>query len=188
LATADKPESQEICFVPAGDYRDLLVRRLPTEHPALSSGNLVTLDGKVVGRHEGFAGFTVGQRKGLGGGFVEPYFVLEIRPDTREVVVGPIEELCSIGMRVGEVNWLTRETPRSGEVVSVQIRHRARAVAARIVEVGEGLEVRFLEAQRAVTPGQSAAVFRDERLLGGGRIAHALRQGDAEFSQVAQHA
>jgi tRNA-specific 2-thiouridylase len=171
LVTADKPESQEICFVPAGDYRDLLSQRLPSVHPALTPGNLVTSAGEVVGTHDGYAGFTVGQRKGLGGGFSAPYFVLELRPDTREVVVGLREELDSAGMLVEELNWFSGMQPGVGEEISVQIRHRARGVPAVVVESVDGFEIRFLEPQRAVTPGQSAAVFRGERLLGGGRIA-----------------
>jgi tRNA-specific 2-thiouridylase len=174
LVTAEKPESQEICFVPAGNYRDLLDRRLPPRHPALQPGDLVTSSGEVVGRHEGYAGYTVGQRKGLGGGFVEPFFVLEIRPETREVVVGPREELYSRGMGVEELNWLTQEMPVPGEEIEVQIRHRARAVPGVVAESAAGLEVHFRDPQRAVTPGQSAAIFRGERLLGGGRIARAL--------------
>ena len=177
LRTAEKPESQEICFVPAGDYRDLLSRRLPTEHPALLPGDLVTSSGEVVGRHDGYAGYTVGQRKGLGGGFAEPHFVLEVRPETREVVVGPREELYSSGMWVEDLNWLTRRSPVRGEEVGVQIRHRAPAVAGVIAETAAGLEIHFREPQRAVTPGQSAAVFRGARLLGGGRIARAVLPG-----------
>jgi tRNA-uridine 2-sulfurtransferase len=174
LVTADKPESQEICFVPFGDYRQVLEKRLAPRHPALEPGKLVTRGGEVVGEHSGYAGFTVGQRKGLGGGFAEPRFVLEIRPESREVVVGARDELFSEGMEVEDVNWLTGEAPVPGDEVQVQIRHRAPGVAARI-EDGEGrLTLRFTEPQRAVTPGQSAAVFRGERLLGGGRISRAL--------------
>jgi tRNA-specific 2-thiouridylase len=88
LATADKPESQEICFVPDGNYRHFLERRLPQLHPSLQPGKIVRSDGTPVGEHSGYAGFTVGQRKGLGGGFDQPHFVIEIRPETREVVVG----------------------------------------------------------------------------------------------------
>jgi len=184
LATAEKPESQEICFVPAGDYRALLKRRLPVRHPALEPGRIVTSDGTPVGEHEGYAGFTVGQRKGLGGGFPEPHFVLEIRPSTREVVVGPLDELVAIGMHVEEMNWHA-EPPAPGEVVHVQVRHRAPAVPATPAGVvsesgldpglesisGSGAEFRFLESQRAVTPGQSAVLFHGDRVLGGGRIS-----------------
>jgi tRNA-specific 2-thiouridylase len=176
LATADKPESQEICFVPTGDYRGFLERKLPTLHAALRPGPLVTSSGRVVGEHSGYAGFTVGQRKGLGGGFEEPHFVLEVRPGTREVVVGPREELHAEGLTVGEVSWLTDSPPSVGARVAVQIRHRAPGASATITELGPELAMRFDAPQVAVTPGQSAAVFLGDRLLGGGRIVRALRR------------
>ncbi len=169
LATAEKPESQEICFVPTGDYRDLLRKELGPVHPALEPGSIVDRDGNVLGEHPGYAGFTVGQRKGLGGGFAEPLFVLEIRPETREVVVGRREELYSDAVDVGEVHWLT-DPPRPGDRVRVQLRYRAPDVPARIVRTDGSLALELLEPQRAVTPGQSAVVFEGERVLGGGRI------------------
>ena len=183
LVTAEKPESQEICFVPTGDYRDLLRRRLPARHAALEPGHVVSEDGAVLGEHDGFAGFTVGQRKGLGGGFREPLYVLEIRPETREVVVGPAGALASAGVEVDRLNWLA-DPPQPGEQVHVQVRHRAAAVAATVVEsdashdalsARAALRLAFVAPQRAVTPGQSAVVFSGERVLGGGRIAAALR-------------
>lgn len=177
LETAEKPESQEICFVPAGDYRELLRRRLPARHPALEPGPIVTRAGEVLGEHGGYAGFTVGQRRGLGGGFPESLYVLEVRPRHREVVVGTKDELFSTRMEVEGANWLTASLPGEGEAVEVQIRHRAPAVVAWIESVDEPrgiLRLRFRDPQRAVTPGQSAAVFRGERLLGGGRITRAI--------------
>jgi tRNA-specific 2-thiouridylase len=104
-------------------------------------------------------------------------FVLEIRPESREVVVGTRDELFSTGMQVTGVSWLTMSPPEVGDVVRVQIRHRALDVAATIIDAGLGdssLELHFAEPQRAVTPGQSAAIFLGDRLLGGGRIARAL--------------
>jgi tRNA-specific 2-thiouridylase len=172
LVTAEKPESQEICFVPTGDYRDLLQKRLGAVHPALEPGPLVDRSGTVLGRHDGYAGFTVGQRKGLGGGFAEPVFVLEIRPDTREVVVGPREDLFSDTVDVAELNWLGTP-PSPGDVVAVQLRYRAREVAATVVECGDALSLELGEEVAAVTPGQSAVVFEGARVLGGGRIVRA---------------
>ncbi len=174
LATAEKPESQEICFVPTGNYRDLLQKRLPGVHPALEPGPIVRRDGTVIGEHGGYAGFTVGQRKGLPGGFAEPIFVLEVRPGSREVVVGTRDELDVPAMEVAEVNW-HGDAPEPGAELSVQIRYRAPDVPA-VVEAREGdrLTLRFVEPQRAVTPGQSAVIFDGERVLGGGRIRRAL--------------
>ncbi len=174
LITAEKPESQEICFVPTGNYRDLLEKRLPGRHPALEPGSIVRTNGEVIGEHPGYAGFTVGQRKGLPGGFAEPIFVIEIRAATREVVVGTREELDVTGMEVAEVNW-HGPAPTLGAAVGVQIRHQAQAVAATITAIqGDRIELEFAEAQRAVTPGQSAVIFADQVVLGGGRIQRAL--------------
>jgi len=169
LATADKPESQEICFVPTGDYRDLLQKKLGSVHPALEPGKLVDRDGQVLGEHGGYAGFTVGQRRGLGGGFPEPMYVLEIRPGRREVVVGTHDELYSEFVEISELNWLT-DAPEPGAELRVQLRYRARDVEARVVEATDTLTLELREPQRAVTPGQSAVVFDGARVLGGGRI------------------
>ena len=171
LSTAEKPESQEICFVPTGNYVDVLEERLPGDHPALAGGRVVTPSGEVVGEHDGYARFTVGQRKGLGGGHGRKLYVLGSRPATREVVVGSWDELHREQMSVAEMNWLS-VPPRAGERVSVQIRHRAPAAEAEVVRVAAGdVVVRFSEPQRAAAPGQSAVVFAGDRVLGGGRIA-----------------
>jgi tRNA-specific 2-thiouridylase len=179
LVTADKPESQEICFVPSGDYRDLLRRRLETVHPALEPGHLVLADGTVVGEHEGFAGFTVGQRKRIGGGFAEPMFVLEIRPDGREVVIGPREQLFRDRVVIEELNWLG-PAPGPGRKVRAQLRYRAPAAVGEVRLLASGrsdgpdrLEVVLDEPQAAITPGQSAVLFDGDVVLGGGRIASA---------------
>jgi tRNA-specific 2-thiouridylase len=171
LVTADKPESQEICFVPTGDYRDLLQKRLGT-HPALEPGEIVRRDGEVVGRHDGYAGFTVGQRRRLGGGFPEPLFVLEILPQSRRVVVGTREELFQDEVVIAELNWLG-EPPAPGEAVDVQLRYRALPVRATVGESGGTLGLALAEPTRAITPGQSAVVFEGDRLRGGGRIVRA---------------
>ena len=178
LATAAKPESQEICFVPTGDYRDLLRRRLGERHDALRPGNLVDTRGRVVGRHQGYASFTVGQRRGLGGGFDRRVYVVEIRPGTREVVVGAREALECRELRVGELNWLTARPPSDGTVVRAQLRYRAPAVPGRVQHAGNGLELELEEPVLAVTPGQSAVFFDGTgRILGGGRIATAAMAG-----------
>jgi tRNA-specific 2-thiouridylase len=174
LVTADKPESQEICFVPTGDYRDLLRKRLDVGHDAFRPGSIVDTRGRVVGSHDGYAGFTVGQRRGLPGGFSEAMFVLEIRPGTREVVVGPREALFKDSVRLGDLNWLAAP-PEEGDEVLLQLRHRAPAVAATVARVeeeaeGEAWLFHLLRPQPAVTPGQSGVVFEGERMLGGGRI------------------
>jgi tRNA-uridine 2-sulfurtransferase len=171
LATAEKPESQEICFVPTGNYVDVLEERLGADHAALSPGSLVTAAGERVGEHDGYARYTVGQRKGLGGGFGQRLYVLGTRPATREVVVGPREELHRKEMEVGEMNWLA-SLPAEDELVQVQIRHRAPAADARVLSRDDlWVKLLFRQPQRAVAPGQSAVLFSDDVVLGGGRIA-----------------
>ena len=174
LGTADKPESQEICFVPTDDYTDFLADRLGDGHPALSPGPLVTASGERLGEHEGYARYTVGQRKGLGGGFAERLYVIETRPRTNEVVVGGEDALSRDSLVLGDLNWLA-EPPAVGERVAVRLRHRAPLVPADVATdlAGDGqdrLELRLVEPQRAVTPGQSGAVYRNDLLVGGGRI------------------
>ncbi len=169
LVTAEKPESQEICFVPTGDYRDLLRARLGRVHPALEPGTLVRRSGEVVGEHSGYAGFTVGQRRGLGGGFSEPMFVLGIRPEAREVVIGTREELLHDEVVVSGLNWLG-EPAAVGARVQAQLRHRAHPVDALVQEAATELVLRLAEPRAAITPGQSAVLFDGERVIGGGRI------------------
>jgi tRNA-specific 2-thiouridylase len=169
LATADKPESQEICFVPTGDYASFLEKRLGADHPSLAAGNLVTVDGEVVGRHTGYARYTVGQRKGLGGGRGRALYVLGVRAASGEVVVGEREALASTEVVLDNLNWLS--VPPTGAMVGLQIRHRALRVAGTITDLRAGrCVVRLNDAVTAATPGQSGVVYDGDRLLGGGTI------------------
>ncbi|HEX6750058.1 MAG TPA: tRNA 2-thiouridine(34) synthase MnmA [Longimicrobium sp.] len=171
LVTADKPESMEICFVPDGNYPRFLEKRLGREHAALSAGALVTTRGEVVGEHDGYARYTVGQRRGLGGGRSLPLYVLGTRPERREVVVGTMDELHRPEVTIGELSWLAAP-PAVGDAVQVQIRHRAPSVDAIVTSIdGDSITLRFAKPQRAVSPGQSAVMFGGEVVLGGGRIA-----------------
>ncbi len=172
LLTADKPESVEICFVPDDDYVAVLERHLPAGAAALARGAIVTTDGAVVGEHQGFARYTIGQRKGLPGGFREPMYVVAIRPDDRTVVVGTEAELEGSRIRLEEVNWLA-EPLEPGQGCEVQIRHRARGVPARVADSAPGtVSLEGRSTLRAITPGQSGALYSAEgRLLGGGVIS-----------------
>jgi tRNA-uridine 2-sulfurtransferase len=170
LATAEKPESQEICFVPTGDYAGFLSQRLGSDHAALQPGPLVTRSGEAVGEHEGYARYTVGQRKGLGGGHGRALFVLGVHPESNEVVVGSHDELFRADVELGDLNWL-RSPPQPGEVVQAQLRHRAQAADAVVEAISpDRVTLRLAEPQRAVTPGQSGVLYRGDELVGGGRI------------------
>ncbi len=169
LVTADKPESQEICFVPTGDYAEFLGQRIGAEHTALTPGKLVTSSGEVIGEHAGYARYTVGQRKGLGGGRGRALYVLGVVPATNEVVVGDEDELHRRDVAIGDLNWLDTP-PQPGEELHVQVRHRARAVPGTVISTGEVIELELHEPQRAITPGQSGVLYRGDVVVGGGRI------------------
>ncbi len=144
----------------------------PPDAPALAPGPLVTTAGEVIGQHRGFARYTIGQRKGLPGGSAGPRFVVAIRPERREVVVGSADELAGHGVTLEETNWLAPPL-QVGARCEVQIRHRSRGVPATVVERSANRVCLALEsAARAITPGQSGVLYDDEgRVLGGGVIA-----------------
>jgi tRNA-specific 2-thiouridylase len=171
LVTADKPESVEICFVPDDDYVGVLERHLPADAPALAPGPLVTTAGEVVGEHAGYARYTIGQRRGLPGGAAEPRFVVAIRPERREVVIGSSAELEGRRITLAEVNWLA-DPLAPGDECRVQVRHRSPGAAATVVgSVADRIELTLSSPVRAITPGQSGVLYAaDDRVLGGGVI------------------
>jgi tRNA-specific 2-thiouridylase len=170
---ADKVESQDICFVPDGDHAKIIARHLGADAPALSRGPVLTADGREVGVHEGFARFTIGQRRGLPGGFAEPMYVVEIRPADRAVVIGPREALLGRGVVARGMNWLV-DAPAVGARVEVQVRHRGRPAAAELVRLDGGeVELALDEPVAAITPGQSLVLYHGNQLLGGGFIERA---------------
>src|SRR5438132_1696758 len=163
LALAEKPDSQEICFVPGGDYKKFLDAYLAEQGESLpdTAGELVTTDGRVIGEHSGIQGFTVGQRKGLGVATGSPLYVLQIKGDQRQVVVGEQENLYSRTLLTRRVNLISINDLAEPMRVSVKIRHRHEPGAAVIEMSGtDEILVTFDQPQRAVTPGQ-AAVFYD---------------------------
>jgi tRNA-specific 2-thiouridylase len=178
---ADKPDSQEICFVPGGDYKAFLDAYMEEQGERLPdlSGELVTEDGEVLGRHEGIHNFTIGQRKGLGavsgastgGPLRAPLYVVEIRGDSREVVVGGAEALLSKTLRARGMNWISIARLDGPMRVEAKIRHRHAAAAATVEPVGEDeVLVTFDEAQRSVTPGQAVVMYSGDKVVGGGWI------------------
>jgi tRNA-specific 2-thiouridylase len=163
LSVALKPDSQDICFVPNGDYAGL-VRKLRPE--AEAPGDIVDLDGRVLGRHRGLVGYTVGQRRGLEiGGNPEPLYVVRLDPLSRQVVVGPRRALAVASARLSEVNWLggaaTPDLP-----LTVKVRSMARPAPARF----DGERVTFDTPEYGVSPGQAAVFYAGERVMGGGWI------------------
>ena len=173
LITAEKVESQDICFVPDGDHAKVIAAKLGADAAPLRRGQVVLSDGTVVGEHAGYARFTVGQRRGLPGGFREPMFVTEIRAATREVVIGPREELLGRGVVAREINWLG-DAPTVGDHVAVQVRHHAPPSPAEIVRLeGDEVELALDHPVAAIAPGQSLVMYDGDRVVGGGVIERA---------------
>lgn len=178
LLTADKPDSQDICFVPHGDYAKVVKEVRPE---AGKPGNIVHLDGRVVGTHDGIIHYTIGQRKGLGiGGGVtennEPLFVLELKPETGEVIVGPKEALARDMMHVTGCNWLLGALPPEGKPVTVKFRSSMQPIAATLKPANDGAYIHLADAQYGISPGQAAVCYDGDKLLGGGWITRTARQ------------
>jgi tRNA-uridine 2-sulfurtransferase len=174
LALAEKPDSQEICFVPGGDYKRFLDAYLAERGDALpdTAGELVTSSGEVIGEHGGIQNFTVGQRKGLGVATGSPLYVIEIKGDARQVVVGSGEELYSRTLRARRVNLISVEDLQEPMRVGVKIRHRHEPAAAILEKSGaDELLVTFDQPQRAITPGQAAVFYDGDTVVGGGWIS-----------------
>ncbi len=172
LSTAAKPESQEICFVPDGDYAAFVKRRAPEED---RSGPIVDAGGRVLGRHDGVHRFTVGQRKGLGVTSRRPLYVLAVESERRTVVVGAPEELDQKALVAREIRWLSIPTPEGRLRAEVRIRYRASDAQASIEPLPGGrVRVDFDSPQRAITPGQAAVFYDGDVCLGGGWIEAAL--------------
>ena len=176
LALAEKPDSQEICFVPGGDYKLFIDAYLAEHGDSLpdTSGNIVTRDGEVLGHHEGIHNFTVGQRKGLGVATGSPLYVIKINGEKGQVTVGGGDDLLSRTLIAHKMNWIAIDELQEPIRVHAKIRHRHEPAPA-IVENAENGEVRvtFDEPQRAITPGQAVVFYDGDLVVGGGWIAEA---------------
>lgn len=170
LVTAAKPESQDVCFLPDHDHARLVAER----HPELDgAGEIVDEYGTVVGRHDGYWRYTVGQRRGLGVAVGFPVYVLRVEPDTGRVVVGPEDRLQEHALLATGLNWYRKPGP--DEVVLARIRHRGALTPATVKDADEGAAVvRFRAPARAVVPGQAVVLYQGEEVLGGGWIRRAV--------------
>lgn len=168
LSVADKPDSQDICFVPSGDYAGVIEKLRPG---ALEPGDIVDMDGNVLGRHEGIIGYTVGQRKGLGIGGGDALYVVRLDAGKKQIVVGPKEALTKTSFTIRDTNWLD---DTMGKEVTVKLRSMHKGVRATIEPLGnKQARVTLLAPEGAVSPGQACVAYAGERLLGGGWITAA---------------
>jgi tRNA-specific 2-thiouridylase len=187
LPVADKPDSQDICFVPQGSYAGVVEKLRPG---AAKPGDIVQADGRVLGRHEGLIHFTVGQRRGLAVATGERLYVVKLEPERNRVIVGSKEALGCVWAELREVNWLGH-TPPPADGVDLQVKHRARepAVAARLLPDEHGCaRIAFAEPQAGVAPGQACVFYDGTRMLGGGWIERAPLAVEEPSSQSLERA
>ena len=168
LPVANKPDSQEICFVPDNDYAKFITEYTNKELP---EGNFVTLDGKIVGRHKGITHYTVGQRKGLNLALGYPVFVVEIRPETNEVVIGTGEDVFSLKLYANHLNFMSIADLEGDMRVDAKIRYSHKGSPCIIRKIDDDVvECVFEEPQRAITPGQAVVFYDGDYVVGGGTI------------------
>lgn len=165
-----KAESYEICFVPDNDYRGFLKRRVPGLEEQLKGGHFVNASGDILGSHEGYPFYTIGQRKGLGGGFKTPMFVTEIRPETNTVVLGEVDDLIRNGMKVGQLNLMKYGHITEGQEAVTQVRYNDPGTMSSLKMDGGSVYVDFYAHVRGIAPGQSAVFYENDDVIGGGII------------------
>jgi tRNA-specific 2-thiouridylase len=174
LPVADRPDSQDLCFLAGDDYRDFLKRQAPD---VFRPGAIVTTEGRRVGTHEGLAAYTIGQRKGLGLSAAEPLYVVDLDERSNRVVVGPRETLGRSALATERAHWINPPAPEEPIEVQVKIRYKAAPVAARVTPVADGgCRVEFERPLRDITPGQAAVFYVGERCLGQATIAQSLAE------------
>lgn len=168
LPVAEKPDSEEICFVPDNDYRRFLHARTQS-----LPGEIVDQQGEVLGRHQGIIDYTIGQRRGLGA-FGAPRYVIALEPASRRVVIGSESDLLRAGLRAERVHWVSGSPPPDGARLLVKVRSKATPAAAQLRYCETGIELRFEQPQRAISPGQTAVCYDGPVVLGGGTIESTL--------------
>ena len=168
LSVANKPESQEICFVPNDDYKSFLTEKSPN---ALKSGDIVDMQGNILGKHQGLPLYTIGQRKGLGIATGKPLYVVELNYEGNQVVVGSDQDVFGSELIATDLNFITIDTLEEAMTVSAKIRYGSREGIAIVTPLGGGMvNVKFNEPQRAITPGQSVVFYDGDMVIGGGII------------------
>ncbi|HNI46100.1 MAG TPA: tRNA 2-thiouridine(34) synthase MnmA, partial [Chitinophagales bacterium] len=167
---AKKAESYEICFIPDNDYRSFLARRQPDAIEKLKGGDFVSTEGIVLGKHEGFPFYTIGQRKGLGIALGKPMFVTRIDAETNTVVLGEVEDLNQQSMWVGNINFVKYPDLYDGTVTITKIRSRHQGAPAFAQQIDNRIRVDFATTVDSITPGQSAVMYEGDDVLAGGHI------------------
>lgn len=167
LAVADKPDSQDICFVPTGGYAQVIAKLRPD---AAQPGQILHVDGRILGAHPGIIHYTVGQRKGLGGGAGEPLYVIRLDAANRTVVVGPREALAQSRFTIRELNWLAGDLPTTPIAVKMRSMQRPVSAMLRAIAADGSAEIELLTPYEGIAPGQACVMYDGERLLGGGWI------------------
>lgn len=169
LAVAEKPDSQDICFVPTGGYAEVIQKMRPT---AIRPGEIVHVDGRIMGAHQGIIHYTVGQRKGLGGGSAEPLYVVKLDAAKNQVVVGPREALGKQAFAIKEINWLDGALDHAVSDVRVKMRSAQKPLEARLLPASaDGATVELAVPYEGIAPGQACVVYAGDRVLGGGWIS-----------------
>ncbi len=171
LKVEDKPESQEICFIPSDDYKAFLKNKFSGK---IQPGNIIDVNGNVLGEHNGFPFYTIGQRKGLGISAPQPLYVLEIRSKTNEIVVGPKEKLYQKALSARECNWIRFEKLKESLRAKAKVRYNTTEKSCTIFPEPNGIKVMFDKPQMSITPGQSVVFYDGEYVLGGGIIERAI--------------
>lgn len=178
LKTAQKSESQEICFIPDDNYERFLKEQVPGLHEQLQHGEVINEKGEVLGEHRGYPFYTIGQRKGLRVAAGHRIYVNRIDPQTNRVYVGPQENVYSNGLKAVQVNWVSSDGDFDSLPVTAKIRYNDPGFAAELFPLGAGeIELRFLAPHKSVTPGQSAVFYRGDLVVGGGIISGTLEVG-----------
>jgi tRNA-specific 2-thiouridylase len=172
LSIADKPDSQDICFIPDGDYNRFIEPRLKRKSP----GDIVDAEGTILGKHEGIHGFTIGQRKRIPilNSTPRPMYVTDINAESSRITVGPAENLMKTRLYASGVNWISGSAPVKPITAEARIRYNGRNTSAKVRSVDGGAEIEFDEPVRAITPGQAVVFYENDVVIGGGLIETSL--------------